>query len=39
MDDLKLSRTTRKGLDSLIQTARILNSDICTEFGIQMYLS
>ena len=27
MDDLKLSRKTHKGLDSLIQTVRIFNSD------------
>ena len=35
MDDLKLHEKTDKGLDSLIQTVRIFNSDICMVFGIE----
>ena len=35
MDDLKLHEKTDKGLDSLIQTVRIFNSDICMVSGIE----
>ena len=35
MEDLKLYWKTIKGLDSLIQTVRILSSDICIELGIE----
>ena len=34
-DDLKLYSRSEKGLDSLVQTIRVLNEDIGMEFGIE----
>ena len=35
MDDLKLHSQSEKGLDSLVQTVRVLSEDIGMEFGIE----
>ena len=35
MDDLKLYSRREKGLDSLVQTVRVLSKDIGMEFGIE----
>ena len=35
MDDLKLYSRSEKGLDSLIQTLRVLSEDIVMEFGVE----
>ena len=35
MDDLKLYSRNEKGLDSLVQTIRVLSEDIGMEFGIE----
>ena len=35
MDDLKLYSRSAKGLDSLVQTARVFSEDIRMEFGIE----
>ena len=35
MDDLKLYSRSEKGLDSLVQTVRVLSEDIGMEFGIE----
>ena len=35
MDDLKLDSRSEKGLDSLVQTVRVLSEDIGMEFGIE----
>ena len=35
MDNLKLYRRSEKGLDSLVQTVRVLTEDIGMEFGIE----
>ena len=37
MDDLKLYSRSEKGLDSLVQTVRVLSEDIGMEFGIEKY--
>ena len=35
MDDLKLCSRSEKGLDSLVQTARVFSEDIGMEFGTE----
>ena len=37
MDDLKLYRRSKKGLDSLVQALRVFSEDIGMEFGIEKY--
>ena len=37
MDDLKLYSGSEKGLDSLVQIARVFSEDIGMEFGIEKY--
>ena len=37
MDDLKLYAKNKKGLDSLVQTVRILSDDVGMEFEIDKY--
>ena len=37
MDGLKLHSRSEKGLDSLVQIARVFNEDIGMEFGIEKY--
>ena len=37
MDDLKLCSRSEKGLDSLVQTARVFSEDIGMEFGIEKF--
>ena len=37
MDDLKLYAKNKKGLDSLVQTVRILSADVGMEFEIDKY--
>ena len=36
MDDLKLYSQSEKGLDSLLQAARVFSEDIGMEFGIEI---
>ena len=37
MDDLKLYSQSEEGLDSLVQTARVISEDIGMEFGIKKW--